>query len=150
MPKHYISAKLREHVVSLVALGAVVGILKEDEARNKELFGEGWRYIKQAGTLVVKGFQVGLRPNIGDEEAKKIHEVVKKSRVVVMRKSIPMPVEYTQVKTDNIFELAELAMGEKCQGCTIEKYRECSLYKILDGVELPRACFEKNKCPYSQ
>lgn len=146
----YISNKFREKVVALLVSVAAIEDMKLDEEKYKSLFGKGFPWLKQAATLVNKAMKDGLNPIIGPDEAAKIHHYVQKYRIVLMRPSEPIPVDYSSLPTGDLHMLSEMAIGNKCTGCTIEKHKECPLYQILHKAEIPAACYEKGKCPYVQ
>jgi hypothetical protein len=150
LSKIYTTRQFREDVVGILLSSALIEKLKEHEERNKELFGPGWKYLKQAGTLIVKSMHAGLSLVIGQEESAKIHEIVRKHQIIMLRKGAPTPKDFVPIESDKLFNLAEHAIANKCVGCTIEKHKECSLFQALDQIDMPPACYEKGKCPYLQ
>lgn len=152
MAPHYISQHLREDIVKILVSAAVIEEFKlQNEDEYRKLFGaQAWGWLKQANTLIIKAFAKGLTPTIGLEEAHKIKELSLKRRMVLLRKSEPQPVDFSSVPTRKLYDLAEMAIANRCVGCTITAHKTCELFLALDAVDMPRACYDKGVCPYVQ
>jgi hypothetical protein len=151
MARNYISQQLREEMVKIMVSLSVVEHFKKDEARYSQLFGpKAWGWMKQGTTLMLKAFSNGLAPTIGDYESAKIRDLAAKFKIIMLRKTEPLPLDTTAVPTGQLYDLAEKAMGNTCTGCTIVDFKGCELFKTLDGIDMPIACSEAGKCPFWQ
>lgn len=147
----YVGKKIRERLVALMALTAIIEEFKEDEARYREMFGKrSFSWLKQAASLITKAFHDGLSPNVGTEESERIHNDATKYRVYLVRLTEKPPLDHMSLPADDLYELGAIAIGKQCTGCTIQKHKECPLYQILHKVEMPEVHEEKGKCPYVQ
>jgi hypothetical protein len=148
----YISQPLREDLVKILVSVAVIEDFKvTNEAKYKDLFSpKAWGWMKQSYTLIMKAMSQGLAPNIGDEESNRIRELTKRFKIILLRNSEALPTDHTSVPTKQLYNLAEIAIGKQCIGCTIAAYKACPLYLGLRSIDMPRACDEKGKCRYLQ
>lgn len=149
--KHYVNQNLREEIVKMMVSLSVVELFKDDEAKYQQMFGKKhWGYMKQGYALMLKGLSEGLSPTIGQEESAKIRHLTKKFKIVLMRRTEPLPKDTTPISTPALYDLAEKAIGNTCAGCTITDYKACELYQVLDNIDMPISCMTDGQCPFLQ
>ena len=147
----YLNRQNRERIIGLLVQNAIFHQMMEHEERYKELFGEGWRWFKQSRTLLIKALN-HVADNIGHDQVEKLHNVAKQSDFAVVSRYAPKDSTKATigVEVDSLYDLASLAVGKECSGCTKKDYKKCHMFQVLQKCDIPAAVETKRDCPYRQ
>lgn len=149
----YLNRATKERMVALLILNATYQEFLQQEEKMKELFGpDGWKWLKTSKTLVVKAMGQ-LMDRIGEEESLKLVNLSKQSQYVVVSRFAPDKTQPSTVGVDTqaLYDMASLAIGNHCTGCTEKKFKQCGVFQTMQRADIPAADNgAKKDCPYRQ
>lgn len=153
MANVYLNRATKERMVALLILNATYQEFLQQEDKMKELFGpEGWKYLKTSKSFMMKAMG-NLMDNIGEDESLKLHKLAYQSQYVVVSRAAPDKNLPSSIAVDvhALYDMASLAVGNHCTGCTKQKFKQCDVFKTMQRAEIPAASNAKDKdCPYKQ
>jgi hypothetical protein len=150
MYRIYLNQVNKEKSATLLILLQIYEHFQKQEKRSKELFGsKGWGWLKTSKSFLMKAVE-SFAETIGPEEWSKVHKLALHSDFVVMSKNVKAGPAELVVKSDTLYDLAEIAMGKECVKCIKCEWKKCNVFKALQGADIPAAQEVKNDCPYRQ
>lgn len=148
--KTYLNQDDRKTVLMLVGF---LNVFEEAESKKHfpELFGKDrWSDLKRAKAFLRKALD-GLADRIGYDQAKKIVNMSRTHDLALVGKAAPKDESTFVLTEDQLFDIAEFAIGHNCTSCTKQDYKSCRLFQVLDEVDIPPAETKTtNDCPYRQ
>ena len=147
----YLNRENKEKAIALFILPNITDHYIKQEDKAKELFGsKGFGWLKMAKSFLTKSIEE-LAVNVGPEEWMKIHKVARHSDFIIMSRGVkPSDQAVQPVKTDALYNLAEIAMGRECVGCSKCDWKKCRVFHALRDADIPAAQETKKDCPYRQ
>lgn len=144
MNKRYTNNRQREIIALLSLPIAYVG-----DAEQDELFKPALKEIRTARTNLQKAM-LKVGEQLQPEEAAKFNRIDSRFKVKLVPISDRSPNQMV-VNIQDVFDLAEFAVGQNCFGCQKHDWKKCKLRQVLmSSVEIPAANDTRGECPYKQ
>ncbi|GAB7387390.1 hypothetical protein BSNK01_12260 [Bacillaceae bacterium] len=135
-------------VILLSLLVSIDDFLNQPKA--KEMFGsQGLGDLKRSRAFLDKAMRA-MSERLDQKEALRIHNFVRHHKVMVKADTEPEEKPETRVSVNALYDMAELAMGNSCVGCTKQDFRECKVFDALQRCNIPAAQEVTEDCPYRQ
>ena len=139
---NYLNSKERNAVASLLL---TVGVA-EDILRSKNTTKEEAKKLKKIQEWNEK-YMSELFKRVPEERAR-IVRVFKDSECILATKSAVKD-KYTQIATDTLDDLLEVAVMDKCKGCKGDEYIGCKLFKLQQDCNVFMVQDREGFCPYA-
>lgn len=142
----YLNRRNKQHVMMLALLA---GLLPEAEKSLKLEKGDIRKNFRMAATFAQKGIDL-LLSTIDLEQSKALIRAVKHNQLELVPDYSKFTENIFKESTENIYNIAEVAIEARCIGCKITDIEGCELRKAMINFDIPvftEQCPD-GVCPY--
>lgn len=139
----YLNQEDREQTL-LLTLG--IGIA--EELIKKDKFKVARKHLKTGRYFLYRAWR-DISGNLEKSDFKKLIRLQENHKVILQAKTHPTK-DQAIVNLEDLYDLAEAAMGNACVGCQKHDWKTCSLRDKLEAINIPAAQEMISDCEYRQ